>query len=205
MRRVRRHIPRPGAAFTLIELIAVMLLLGIIAAIVAPSLSAFAAGRRLNDTSLTMLSLIQIGRANAASEGRPYRFNMDVEKRQYWLTAQEGGAFTELGTSLGQKIDIPDDITATWEAPEGQSTIGYVTITPLGEVDPSQIKLVGREEHELYLVSNALTDKYRIAGKDDLETTATYVDATLTNTNKASKSTGSSRGSSSSSRSSGRF
>jgi type II secretion system protein H len=184
--------------FTLIELIAVMLLVAIMAAIVSPSLSAFSAGRRLNDTAVSMMAMLDMARAYAASEGRPYRFNLDLEKRRYWLTAQDASAFVELGTDLGQYIELPEDVTVTWEAPEGQAQVGYLQITPLGEIDPAAIKLVSRDNVEIYLFSNAVSDKFRIANKDDYQnaaSTSTYVDATKpTSTNGASHSSSKSSG-----------
>jgi prepilin-type N-terminal cleavage/methylation domain-containing protein len=104
-----RKRPIKSAGFTLIELIAVMLILAISAALVAPSLMNFGVGRSNNNTATTMLGMAQYARAQAESEGRTYRLNFDPQAGTFWLTAQDdNGAYVAPGNDFGQRCQIPD-------------------------------------------------------------------------------------------------
>ena len=87
---------RPGAchagAFTLVELIVVMVLLLIVASMVAPRMSSFFRGRALNSEARRMLSLIHRGQSRAVSEGVPVLLWIDTAKSTYGLELQTSHA-----------------------------------------------------------------------------------------------------------------
>src|SRR5271169_2313596 len=63
----------PRAGFTLIELLMVMVIIAILTALVAPKLAGFATGRGASYAATQIVALARYGRAQAISEGRPYR------------------------------------------------------------------------------------------------------------------------------------
>lgn len=77
---------RPG--FTLIELIVVMALLAIAAALVAPHLGSFFRGRVLNSEARRLLSLTRYGQSRAVAEGVPVLLWIDAKQSSYGLTTQ---------------------------------------------------------------------------------------------------------------------
>lgn len=81
---------RRASAFTLVELIVVMVLLLIVASMVAPRMSSFFRGRALNQEARRMLSLIHYGRSRAVSEGVPVLLWIDTTKSTYGLEVQAG-------------------------------------------------------------------------------------------------------------------
>lgn len=105
--------------FTLIELIFVMAIICIVLAITAPEFSGFLSGQNTANVTNKLVALARHGRASAISEGRVYRLNVDPTKNEYWLDAQVGGDFKELGTSNGQHFQIPDGIKVQWTAETG--------------------------------------------------------------------------------------
>ena len=76
-----RLLPRRARAFTLIELLIVLVVLSVLLALVAPSLSKSFRARVLDQAAVQLLALIQYGRDEAISQGVP----MDV-----WLNPQNG-------------------------------------------------------------------------------------------------------------------
>lgn len=72
---------RPQSGFTLVELVLVMVLMSVIAAIVGPSLSRFVKGRSLTEESRRFLALTRYARSEAASLGVP----MDL-----WVNPSDG-------------------------------------------------------------------------------------------------------------------
>src|ERR1700749_4238313 len=96
MRRSRSY-----SAFTLLELVLVMLVIALISAIAAPALFRFAAGRSVDNYGRQLLAAAQFARAASISEARVYRLNFDERNAQFWLTADTGG-----GTFAATKGDF---------------------------------------------------------------------------------------------------
>jgi prepilin-type N-terminal cleavage/methylation domain-containing protein len=64
-------------AFTLVELVLVMVVIAVVAAMVMPSLSGTARGRRLGDTANQIVALARMARTQSVTEGKMYRLNID--------------------------------------------------------------------------------------------------------------------------------
>ena len=75
-------------AFTLIELVIVMVLLGIAAALVAPHMASFFRGRALNSEARRLLALTHEGQARAVAEGVPVLLWINSAKSTYGLVTQ---------------------------------------------------------------------------------------------------------------------
>lgn len=87
---------RPGAgAFTLIELIVVMLLLAIVALFVAPKMSSFTRGRTLSFEARRMLSLTHYAQGRAVAEGVPVVLWFDPKNSTYGVEIQSSHAIED--------------------------------------------------------------------------------------------------------------
>ncbi|HLX59730.1 MAG TPA: prepilin-type N-terminal cleavage/methylation domain-containing protein [Planctomycetota bacterium] len=105
--------------FTLIELILVMLIACVVMAITAPSLRNFLYGRKTANAVSQIVSLASEARSKAIMDGRTYRLNVDTTAGTFWLDAQNGGDFKELGTEASQHYSLPDGAKAQWVFPDG--------------------------------------------------------------------------------------
>ena len=76
-------------AFTLVELIVVMVLLLTVASMVMPRMASFFRGRALSQEAQRVLSLINYGRARAVAEGVPVILWIDPARSMYGLEVQE--------------------------------------------------------------------------------------------------------------------
>ena len=103
-------------AFTLIELILVLLILSIAMGVVAPSLSNFLNGRKSTNATNQIVALARHARSQALSEGRVYRLNVDTSAGQFWINAQDGANFSDVLTEHGQRYKLPDGMRASWAA-----------------------------------------------------------------------------------------
>ena len=106
----------------MMELVLVMLILAMAAAIAAPSLHNFILGRKSRDTAAQVLALGQYARTRAVDSGAVYRLNVDAQARTYWLTRREGAAFKELGEEFGRHFLLPTGCSVRWLAPESTSS-----------------------------------------------------------------------------------
>jgi prepilin-type N-terminal cleavage/methylation domain-containing protein len=77
-------------AFTLIELMLVLVLLTIVLSLVVPSLEKFFAGRTLDSEVRQFVALTHLGQSRAVSEGVPMFLWVDLGARSYGLEQEPG-------------------------------------------------------------------------------------------------------------------
>jgi len=85
---------RTRAAFSLIELLAVVAILGLLSTFVAPNLGMLRE-RRLNHAAMRLASLLELARQRSVVTGVPHRIWFDLDAAAYrleWLGDEESGA-----------------------------------------------------------------------------------------------------------------
>ncbi len=75
-----------AAAFTLIEILAVALLMALVAGIAIPNLGMRAAQNTLEEAR-SLASLFEFARQRAVMTGRPQRVVLDLDQQHYWMEA----------------------------------------------------------------------------------------------------------------------
>ena len=88
--------PRNNRAFTLIELILVMMTMMIAIGVVLPALKGFFRGRNLDNEARQFLSLTRYGQSRAIAEGLPVELWINPAQEKYGLQALAG--YTETRT-----------------------------------------------------------------------------------------------------------
>lgn len=73
------------AAFTLIELIVVVAMLGVLTAMVVPIYGGSMASMRIRNTQSDIVSLIEYIQERAVTDGREYRLYFDKPENLYWV------------------------------------------------------------------------------------------------------------------------
>jgi type II secretion system protein H len=107
------------SAFTLIELMLVLVLIAVGVSIVAPRMSDFVRGRALSMEAQRMMALLHAGQARAVSEGMPMVL---------WLDEKQGTCGLELettpkgGDSKAEQVSISDGVQASM-AYKGSGTL----------------------------------------------------------------------------------
>jgi Tfp pilus assembly protein FimT len=86
---------RNQCAFTLVELVLVMVLLVVAISLVAPRMATFVRGRALDSEARRLLAIAHAGQARAISEGMPVMLWIDEKKNGYGLEEE----------SPAQKVD----------------------------------------------------------------------------------------------------
>lgn len=128
-------------AFTLLELLLVMVILAIAALVAAPALSTFGKGRGAGNCAEQIVSLTRWARTQAITRGVTYRFNLDPSSRTYWLsTVADNGTVAPLNEEFGRVFTAPDGITLDWNAPMQQDG-QYIQFRPTGRTDPATIRV----------------------------------------------------------------
>jgi len=153
---------RKQKAMTLLELILVMVIMSTVLAMAAPSLRGFFASRRTQETAAQILTLTQLARSQAISEGIIYRLNFDTQRRTYWLTAQRAGVFEELKTGLGQVYTLPRDIELELIGIEEEDKDKFLAFTPYGTVTAATVRLIDRRGQAVEVTCPSVTESFSI-------------------------------------------
>lgn len=152
----------PGGGFTLLELTLVIVIMCAVLAVTTASLRRFLYGRQTGEVARQMAALAEYGRAQAAVEGRTYRFHLDPQDRCYWLTAEVAGASAELPSEFGRIFSLPQGLAARWEWPEKAAARGWVGLYPDGRTDQASILITDARGDAARVVSLSPAERLRV-------------------------------------------
>ena len=124
-------------AFTLIELILVMALLGIVIGVSAPALSNFFRGRNLDNEGRRFVALSRYAQSRAVSEGVPMVLWIDMRQGTYGAEQEPGYSLADTNArsfTLGKDLQIAAmDLPAMTRPP--------LSIRPMTQTDPNVPRL----------------------------------------------------------------
>ncbi|MFI4859634.1 MAG: prepilin-type N-terminal cleavage/methylation domain-containing protein [Phycisphaerales bacterium JB063] len=160
-----RH--QPG--FTLIELILVLIIIGALLAVVAPSLRGLRSSTRLSDTAEQLLSMIHLASNRAATEGRPYRLVIDETEHLCWIEAQTAGGFERPQSSYGKKIELNPQLVIETDSALGSLDLMTLQVNPDGTGEQLQLFVRDQADEALVIYAPSLAEPYRIGKEEDAE------------------------------------
>ena len=102
---IRRR--RDNFGFTLIELIVVMVLIAIMLAVVAPSLSGFGSGRKLDNAVDQFLATTRWAQSQAVMDAQPLAIQIDSSANTYLVNTVNGDTRTPVAGEFGQAVTLP--------------------------------------------------------------------------------------------------
>jgi type II secretion system protein H len=97
----------PGAGFTLIELIVVLVLMLVMASIAVPYLAGQLGGAALRSAASDFVGMARVARATAVAGRKVVRLNVDPVNGRLYLS-QEGAGGNSSGSVLGKRDLSPD-------------------------------------------------------------------------------------------------
>lgn len=175
------HGRRTSRGFTLIELVLVMLIIGLLLALVAPSLGGLLRSNQLDSAARTVAAMLKEARTRAASEARPYRLVIDTQESTCWLEVLTTEGFERPETSFGKILELDDNLLIELEGgttegdrlmvrvePDGTGELAQVTLTR--EQDDKTLAVYCRTPIEPYIIGSPLTLTQLEDGGDDVDT-----------------------------------
>ena len=155
----------PG--FTLIELVLVLMIIAICAAIAAPTLSGFARGRALPNASIELVTTARWCRVKALSDGLQYRLNFDTTAGKWWVTKDDGNtAFADVTEDMGREYIVPEGVVIAniefQTAPDARSDAGtYISFFPGGKTEVAKVTLT-YEDHSAIIECDTPLGSYHV-------------------------------------------
>lgn len=162
--------------FTLFELIVVMALLLLLAAVVIPSLGAFRGDTRMRAAADVIRGELAVARARAMEEGRPYRIALSADGARI-RRAPDGPDFEQVSgldhaSGSSPAVDYPlDQVTAQVVAeqdgmtpPTANGWVTIATVQPDGTCREDTALIVIKEEDRagFYVRVRGLTSSSRV-------------------------------------------
>ena len=138
-------------AFTLMELILVMVIICILLATAAPSLRGFFSSHQLSDLAELITVSARYARLQAISSSAPCRLVIDTSDNKYWVSSDSSLIDEQLKNSLGQKKNIPSDLVFKFEGLSQENTCYYVEFDSLGNCSESSIEILDFNGNEFII------------------------------------------------------
>jgi len=132
------------SGFTLVELLLVMVILAVIAALSTPALRGFNRARLLPNTSQELVNTARWCQIQAIAEGVTYRLNFDASGGTWSVTKDDGTElnFTPVATNFIPEIyTLPQGITLETDIPKTKDGGEYVSFGPGGRCEMATITL----------------------------------------------------------------
>jgi Tfp pilus assembly protein FimT len=147
MRRVAR--PRREQAFTLVELILVMVVIFTLATVVAPRFSDFFPSLQVRKTTEHLMAWARKARADAAITGTRQRLFLDTANRKFWIENEprpikEPGKFVALSGAWTEEF-LPEGVVIESvdkaETDPASSGVRYIEFLPDGTCSDATVVL----------------------------------------------------------------
>ena len=138
-----------------------MLVLSVVLAMVAPSLSGFGAAREAEFAGAQVMTLSRWAREQAITEGRVYRLNFNPSAGVYWVTAQRGGVFERVDSDFGRDFPLPDGVLMQWDAPQDGGA-HCIDFHPSGRAQPARIHVTSRDGQVTVIGNRTATELLRV-------------------------------------------
>jgi prepilin-type N-terminal cleavage/methylation domain-containing protein len=160
-------------AFTLLELILVMIILCTVLAMAAPTLRGFFSSHQLNDVAEQILVMTRYAKIQSVFEGRFYRVNIDENEYRCWVTVLGEKGYEPLYQGFGNDFLIPPDIKLDFDEVEERAGIYYFDFNPQGYSKPGRVRLADDQGNVLDVVCYSPSEYFEIFevidGRDQYE------------------------------------
>lgn len=148
-------------AFTLIELLLVLVVIATALAIAAPQMSGWGRGSRMRDAGDHLLATTRWARTQAIADGQVYRLNVDAANNRYWVTTQQGMEFVPVENSFGRETFGEDGATLQL-VDDQQHPIEYVTFYPNGRISPPSRLSMADDRNHVDMVCKTPAEGFRL-------------------------------------------
>jgi type II secretion system protein H len=163
---------RNQCAFTLVEMILVMVLLVVAVSLVAPRMAGFMRGRALDAEARRIHALTHAGQSRAVSEGMPMVLWLDEKQNGYGLEMETPGKTAD---AKAESFTADENVALSVLNLNGGGTtfnnlpaIRFLADGSVDESSPQMVKLTGSGGDALWLLESADRRGYEISDSEKL-------------------------------------
>lgn len=154
---------RSSSAFTLLELVLVLVVICTALAVAAPAMRGWSGGSRLRNAGDEFLALTRWARSQAVAESRVYRLYVEPGAGQYWVAAQDGTEFVSTGSSLGQVFTLSNEMMIELTGLESASQpLEFIEFDPTGRTLPARVRISLDVDDFLEIACDSPADEFRL-------------------------------------------
>ncbi|WP_006786689.1 GspH/FimT family pseudopilin [Thiorhodospira sibirica] len=151
----------PLRGFTLIELMVVLLIMGMAAALLAPRFGSALTGLEIKGASRDLASALRYARGRAIASGSPSAVLIDVNTREYWVAdrprAYRLPSSVALNLLAGHREWQGEGRAAIRFYPDGSASGGQIRLAPAGQ------SAQGDSGHHYQIDVHWLTGRVRVS------------------------------------------
>lgn len=160
MRPVLRH-----RAFTLLELVIVLMVLALIMAAAAPSLGGWNRGQRLQNAAERILSAGRWARSEAIATAMPHQLEINAGAGTYRVTRRDGQQWVPAPGEFGRDTTLPAGLSFELTR-EDLSGLPAIDFYPNGRISPATIELSAEWGEVMILHSAGAAQSLRLVEAD---------------------------------------
>ncbi len=153
-----KHRPRQPA-FTLIELILVLVIMATVMALAAPTLRGWSKGSRLRNSADEFIAATRWARSRAASDGSNYVIAIDKQNNTYKVQVQNGQTYSDADGQFAAAVTLP-------EGSKIDSTSDSITFYPTGRVQPATVKITADDGETIAVQCASPAEEFAVASTD---------------------------------------
>ena len=159
---IRRKHPVGSKAFTLLELILIMIILCTVLAMAAPSMRGFFSSQQLSNMTEQILAMTRYAKVQAVFESRYYRVNFDPHQRLYWISSRRASQYERLDNNFGRLYPIPSEIDISFYKVPYDNGIYYFEFNPKGYSKEAALRLKDNQDNVREIVCYNPAENYEI-------------------------------------------
>lgn len=152
--------PKHNPAFTLIELVVVLLIISLTTALAAPSLRGWSDGAKLRNATDEFLAATQYARSQAILTAREYVVTIDANA--YAVSVQEGSSLTPDPREFGDPTPMPTGFTLALTS--GGEAPARIRFYPDARTTPGVVRITSARGEVVEIASDAPAMPYKVVG-----------------------------------------
>lgn len=152
---------RSTRGFTLLELVAVMVIAGIALAMAAPSLRGWSQNAKLRDAAQQMLAAASYARSQAAATASTHRLSIDPSAGSYLVQINDAGTLSNAPGEFSQATTLPPGFSLSLRAADPTQT-NAVDFYPNGRTTPAIVRITAGNGTWIDIGCETTTERFRM-------------------------------------------